>query len=149
MDNRFNIQDLEKSSLDIILLITTISGIFINLFCLYFLVFKLKLNENLKSIMKKLVLQNLISFISMTIGLVLILCRGIRTEVSCFMFISPTYFNLSGNFFWISLVSILRYYMTERASQTRILSQDKINGYTAGRALVRQKNFAVVLHPRY
>ena len=135
MKNPFS-QDLEKNNLDLILLITTISGIFISLFCLYFLVFKQKLNENLKSIMKKLVLQNLISFILMTIGLVLILCEGIRTKVSCYMILAPTFFNLSGNFFWISLISSLRYYMTERASQTRILSQEDINGYTQGRALV-------------
>ena len=128
--------NLEEFHLDKILFTTALSGIILSTICLCYLTFKLKLNENIKSILKNLALQNLVSFILMAIGLLMVLVRGFRTQTTCYLIIFPVVFSFSGNFFWISLISSLRYYMTERASQTKILSQDNIKGFTKSMILI-------------
>ena len=107
-----------------------IIGIVASLLSLAYIRHKLKLNSNIKSILLFMGLQNLVLLIAMGCGVILMMVEESNSRLSCYLVIGSLFVCLGTDITIGGIISSLRYFMVFRASNTKILSDKDIKGFT-------------------
>ena len=105
-----------------ILLICSIFTLFITMGSLWYIWRKIKLNIFLKIILTIMAVQNFLAIIISSVSNMFMLWYGVRTKMTCIFIIYPGYFNSRSTQTFNCLLSYLKYEMSKKAAETRILS---------------------------
>ena len=101
------------------LLTATSANVIVSAICLTFMIRKLTLNKFIKISLCIMAIQNIISSLLMTCSNISMLVSHQKSLLSCLFLTQPILISNRSNWTVIAVISMLRYLMTWKASQTR------------------------------
>ena len=118
----------EMEFTDQIIFVSNLIGALASALSFCYVKFRIKLNVFLKVTFYILAIQNTISFVVMAIGSLMIIISGERPLTFCNLYQIPIYFLVISSFLMNTTISIIRYLITIKSTDNRIM--DKRIGFS-------------------